>query len=941
MAALTPNTTPDSLLAENAELRARLEESEETLRAIRAGEVDALIVDGSGGPQVFILQSSDADSNRFRSDILAKVTDAVIAIDENERIIYLNAAAEQQYGVTSSDTLGKRECDIYESRWSRPEEREAAATALRNTGHWLGENIHVKLSGEVIHVESSVSRLHAKDGTPAGLLSVIRDVSGRSASEAALRESEERYRTLFESIDEGFCIIELIYDEEGKVVDYIYLQTSPSFEKQSGLHNAQGRRIRDMVPNHEQRWFDLYAQVALTGESVRVEQRAEGLNRWFDVHASRFGDPAKHQVAVLFNDTTERKNAEEALRRNEALFSTIINQAPGGVYVIDDRFRVFQVSAPGRSAFERAEPVIGRDFTEVMHILWGEELGSELAAIFRHTLTTGEPYFSPRFTAWREDLAEEKSYDWETHRLTLPSGRHGVVCYFSDTTEAARAAEALRQSEARANNIIQSITDGFITMDREWRMTYLSSRGEEILRPLQKTASNVLGKVFWDEFPHSVGTDIEENYRRSMDEQVPVQFETFYPPLGRWFDLRVYPSPTGISLYFLDITERKQAEEALRASEQALRTADRSKDEFLAMLAHELRNPLAPLRNAAEILHAGGIGAGAREHAQGLISRQIENMSRMIDDLLDVSRITEGKIELRKEPVALESILVSAADVARASSKMNRQTLVVSLPAKPIVLNADATRLEQVLGNLLGNACKYSGEGSHITLSAERVPAAVPPEVMIKVADNGIGISPELLPRVFELFVQASRTLDRAHGGLGIGLTIVHRLVNLHGGSIEARSDGLGTGTEFIVRLPILDDAALLPSSAASAPAVQRPLRMLIVDDNRDSAESMALLQELHGHETRVAHNGADAVALAGEYLPEVVLLDIGLPGMDGFEVARRLRGMPGIEGAFLVALTGYGSEDDRERAKSAGFDKHLVKPADLKILQAWLRERP
>ena len=675
----------------------------------------------------------------------------------------------------------------------------------------------------------------------------------------------------------------------------------------------------------------------------------------------------------VHTDITEERQAQKALGEREALFSTIIEQAPGGVYVIDDEFRVVEINALARPTFAAAEPVIGRDFAEVMRILWGPELGVDLAAIFRHTLQTGERYISPPFTAPRGDLGIEQSYDWETHPIHLPSGRQGVVCYFTDVTAQRTLEAALRASEQRATDIVQSIDDGFITLDLEWRMTFLSTRGAEILAPLQTSADDVLGKIFWEEFPATVGTVFEENYRRAMREQVPVKFEAHYAPLNRWFDVRAYPSPSGLSIYFLDSTERKQAEDALRLSELALaeqaeelRAADRSKNEFLAMLAHELRNPLAPLRNASELLQAADVTSVERNDAQQIIARQIENMSRMIDDLLDVSRITEGKINLKKKPVSLETILTAAASLARSGCAAHGQELTVSLPTEPVFLDADATRLEQVFGNLLTNACKYSGDGCHIVLSAEVVAAVESSsssssssksggrgikdededdyehegrrEVLVRVTDDGAGIDPELLPHVFGLFVQASRTLDRAHGGLGIGLTVVQRLVRLHGGSIEARSDGLGHGAEFIVRLPIL--AAAPPAPAPPPPPAQEtPRRILIVDDNTDSARSLATLQKRRGHETHTAFTGPEAVAAAAEFLPEVVLLDIGLPGMDGFEVARRLRAMPALRGVLIIAMSGYGRDEDRAEAKQAGFDEYLVKPVDLEQLRTWLRE--
>jgi two-component system CheB/CheR fusion protein len=398
-----------------------------------------------------------------------------------------------------------------------------------------------------------------------------------------------------------------------------------------------------------------------------------------------------------------------------------------------------------------------------------------------------------------------------------------------------------------------------------------------------------------------------------------------------------------IVLAIEDVTARRAHEAAMVAHATDLVRADRSKDEFLAMLAHELRNPLAPLRNAAEILQMSGADEATQQQAHLILARQIENMTRMIDDLLDVSRITEGKVELRQEVVSLEATLTAAANLARPGIEGLGQELAVSLPGEGIYLKADSTRLDQIFGNLLGNASKYSGPDGKIEMIAERAadPAANGPEVIVRIRDVGIGIAPEVLPRVFDLFVQADRASDRAYGGLGIGLTLVQRLVELHGGSVEARSEGLGQGSEFVVRLPVLPGPVAPPPPAPELPEQESSFRMLIVDDNVDAAETMAMLQRLRGHQTRCAYNGHDGLAIAAEFQPEVVLLDIGLPGMDGLEVARRLRAMPDFSGAFLVAMTGYGRDEDRRMTQEAGFDRHLVKPVDLDLLRKWLRARP
>jgi PAS domain S-box-containing protein len=366
-----------------------------------------------------------------------------------------------------------------------------------------------------------------------------------------------------------------------------------------------------------------------------------------------------------------------------------------------------------------------------------------------------------------------------------------------------------------------------------------------------------------------------------------------------------------------------------------LKEADRKKDEFLAMLAHELRNPLAPLRNATQILRMPGADAATAGRARDMIERQIQHLVRLVDDLLDVSRIMRGKIELRKEPVTVAAVVARAVETAQPAIDAPGHRLEVSLPAEPVWVEADPVRLAQVVSNLLNNSAKYMEAGGLIRLTAERQGE----EVVLRVRDSGIGIAPEVLPYVFDLFVQAEHGVGRAQGGLGIGLTLVKRLVELHGGRVSASSEGLGKGSEFVVRLPAISAlssplSALSQASGEAAPApAGPPRRILVVDDNVDAAESLAMILRLEGQEVRVAHDGPSALEAAPVYRPEVVFLDIGMPGMDGYEVARRLRQVPGLEGTVLIALTGWGQDQDRRRSQEAGFDRHLLKPVERRSL--------
>jgi signal transduction histidine kinase len=383
-----------------------------------------------------------------------------------------------------------------------------------------------------------------------------------------------------------------------------------------------------------------------------------------------------------------------------------------------------------------------------------------------------------------------------------------------------------------------------------------------------------------------------------------------------------------------DVTRRKQAE-------RELAEANRRKDEFLAMLAHELRNPLAPIRNAVHVLGRGDTPEDRLQWARDVIGRQVEHLARIIDDLLDVTRITQGRITLRKEKVELMTVIARAIETSRPLIEARRHEFSVSLPHAPVQLECDPTRLAQVVSNLLDNAAKYTEEGGRISLVAQ----AGREEVVIRVKDTGIGIPAELLPSIFDLFRQADRSLARSQGGLGIGLTLVRRLVDLHGGSVDVSSAGPGRGSEFVVRVPAASAAAAANGgedvSESDAPQPSPRRRVLVVDDNLDSAESLAMVLTLSGHETMIAHDGASALEAAATFKPHVIVLDIGLPDLDGYEVARRLREAPATRKSKLVALTGYGQDEDRRRATEAGFDHHVVKPVDPDRLLELLEGMP
>jgi PAS domain S-box-containing protein len=496
------------------------------------------------------------------------------------------------------------------------------------------------------------------------------DLIERRQAEEALRESEQRYRLLFESMDEGYCLIEVLFDELDRPIDYRFLDINPAFERQTGLKDAAGKLMRELAPQHEQHWFDIYGRIARSGETLRFENQAAALGRWYDVCAFRIGPPELRRVGIVFNDITERRRSQESLRE-----------------------------------------------------------------------------------------------------------------------------------------------------------------------------------------------------------------------------------------------------------------ADRRKDEFLATLAHELRNPLAPIRNALQLMRLARGDLATADEACSIMERQLQQMVRLVDDLLDASRISRNKLELRKERVELRAVLESALETSRPLIKSAGHFLRTTLPPNPIFLEADSVRLAQVFSNLLNNSAKYTEANGTIDLTAETSDA----EVIVRVRDTGVGIPAEKLRCIFEMFVQVDSSRERAHGGLGIGLTLVKQLVEMHGGSVEVHSNGLGQGSEFTVRLPMLHmpsaSEAQLPSNQEPASGARR--RIVIADDNRDAASTLALMLKLMGHDVVTAHDGLQAVHEVESFHPDLVLLDIGMPVLNGYDAARRIRQMRDTEQVTLIALTGWAQEEDRRRSKDAGFSDHLVKPVE------------
>ena len=441
----------------------------------------------------------------------------------------------------------------------------------------------------------------------------------------------------------------------------------------------------------------------------------------------------------------------------------------------------------------------------------------------------------------------------------------------------------------------------------------------------------MLDDVYRNGTPH-VGKETPVSFDRGGGSTETVYFNFVYSPF-RSIDGDI----EGLFIIGSDVTEQVRARDQINDLREAAEAANRAKDEFLAMLGHELRNPLSPIQTALHLMRLRGSDDSERERT--VIERQVNHLTRLVDDLLDVSRIARGKVELKVEIVEMAEVIAKALEMSSPLLEQRSHTLSVEVSRSGLAVDGDPTRLSQVVSNLLTNAAKYTPPGGTITVSA----VSEAGEVVVRVRDSGIGIRPEVLPRVFELFVQGPQAIDRAEGGLGLGLTIVRNLIERHRGSVAAFSDGPGQGSEFVVRLPQVDPARLASRGApdASAPlalpedGAVDAVRILIVDDNEDGAEMIAIALSAKGYLTRVAHDAPAALRVAEAFQPEVAFLDIGLPVMDGYELAARLRQLPGLAAIRLIALTGYGKESDRQKTREAGFQLHLVKPVNLDAVEA------
>jgi PAS domain S-box-containing protein len=832
----------------------------------------------------------------------------------------------------------------------------------------------------------------------------INDITERKRAEEGLRRAMEFDEAVMANMGEGLYTV----DAQGLVTSM-----NPAAEKLFGwtLDELRGRKMHDMThykhpdgrpyPAEECAGFQVLKEGKTLVDHEDVFIRKDGT--FFDVVYSSsplYEGDSLTGLVVVFRDVSERKRAEEALRKSEQRFTQFMQHLPGLAWIKDAEGRYVYANDTAEKAFSvRQDGVYGKTDEELFP--------PETAAQF--TRNDQQALASESGIQTIESLAHDDGIVHHSivSKFPIPSDTNGESLMVGgvafDITERKQAEEALRESEEQFRLLADTAPvliwvnglDGCEFVNRKY-LQFLGRSMEEVQRMRWVTALH----------PDDAGTYLGV-YQQAFEERTPFEAQFRFRRADgeyRWMKSAALPrfaasgKFSGFVGCSLDVTDIKRSEEALAE-------ADRRKNEFLAMLAHELRNPLAPIRNALEILRLAQSG----EKSEGgsfaiphsppatppdlatpieMIDRQIAQMVRLVDDLLDVSRISRGTIQLRTGFIDLASVVNDAVETIRPLCESKGLHFTVTLPPQPVYLNADPIRLVQVMGNLLNNAYKFTDKGGRIWLTAEvsdecrvtsaeekddTVVARHPSLVTIRVRDTGIGIAVDQLSRIFEMFAQIDTSLERTRSGLGIGLTLAKNLVELHGGELEAQSGGLGQGCEFVVRLPLVaSDKCLVTSDekeetgeksdqlrvtsdkkeeavdgealklvTGHSSLVTEKRRILVVDDNVDSAESLTLLLDLGGNETYTAYDGLEALAAAADLRPDVILLDIGLPELNGYDVARRIREQPWGKQIVLVALTGWGQEEDRRRSRDAGFDHHLTKPVDPVTLKKLLAEGP
>jgi PAS domain S-box-containing protein len=888
------------------------------------------------------------ESEEHFAELVASVRDyAVFLLDPQGTVLTWNLGAERIKGYRPEEIIGRHFSIFYPkdalaSGW--PAHELAVASA---TGRFEEEGWRIRNDGSRFWANVVITALRGPAGEVRGYLKITRDLTDRKHAEEKLRLSEERFRLLVERVKD-YAIF--ILGPDGRVASW-----------NAGAQHIKGYTADEIIGQHFSRFYPREAiergwpeeELRRAAADGRIEDegwriRKDGSRFWANVVITALRDEAGalKAYAKVTRDLTERREAEENARRLlvEEAGRKAAEQYADQIKLQREHLRV-TLSSIGDAVIVTDAKGVLTFLNPVAEQLTGwpldEAMGKPLEQVFPIiNEESRQRVENPVQTVFREkrvvelanhtvlikkDGREVPVEDSAAPIMTDGGSISGAILVFRDVTEHRR----LMESKFRLAAIVESSDDAIIGNSLDGLITTWNKGAERLYG---YSAEEIMGKplslLVQPDHPDEVPNIMEQISRGEYIQH----FETVRVRKdGTRVDVSLTISPIrnvdgkiiGASKIARDITARK--------------SEDRHKNEFLALLAHELRNPLAPLRNGLQVMQSAGDDGQAVSTALNMMERQLQHLVRLVDDLLDVSRISRGKLELRKERLPLASVVNNALEVCGALARERDMDLTVTMPEEPLYVDADKTRLSQALCNLVSNSVKYSNPGGQIWLTVEHEDD----QAIIRVKDNGIGIPAEMLPNIFELFTQIDRSLEKSQGGLGVGLTVVKRLVEMHGGTVEARSEGADKGSEFIVRLPIVmtvvQEQPQPQDAEKPANAVRR--RVLVVDDNADAAISMAMMLKLMGNDVRTAHDGIEAVEAATEYRPDVILLDIGMPRLNGYDACRRIREQPWGREPFIVALTGWGQEEDKRRSQDAGFDGHLVKPVEPKTLQKLLAD--
>ena len=929
---------------------------------------------------------TEHESERFRLLVEGVREYAIFMIDPNGYIVTWNQGAERIKGYSADEIIGQHFSKFYPQEdidaGKPPRELEQAAA----TGKYEEEGWRIRKDGSRFWANVVITALRNDDGTLRGFAKVTRDMTERRAAEEnarrllteeAARREERRQREQLHVTLSSIGDAVIVTDATG-IITFI----NPVAEKLTGwpFNEAVGRPLdqvfrivneytREIVENPVDKVIERKSIVGLANHTVLIAK--DGKEFLIDDSGApiRAEDGTITGVVLVFRDATQLRRAAEVRARLAAIVQSaddaIISKNLNGIVLTWNR-------AAERLYGYTADEIIGKP----LEILVPLDHPDELPELMRR-LKSGERIEHFETVRVRKD-GTRLDVSLTISPLKNDQGEIIGASKIARDITARKRSEAALRFLAAASKALADLTDPLSTMQKvarfaipdfaDWcTVDMLEHDGSvkrvvvahadpskvQLARDLQNRnpPDPSEEQAIWKILQTGQSEMVTEISDELLQERVKdAKLLNVVRELGLksyiGVPLIVRGKALGVLTFITAESQRKYEPADLRLAEELgqraataiensrlydeLRDADRRKDEFLAMLAHELRNPLAPIRNALYLMKTPNIDAKSLAEARDITERQIQHMVRLVDDLMDVSRIMRGRIELRKETVDLSAAIDQAAETARPVIDAQGQEVVITLPAEPIYLEADPTRLAQIISNLLHNAAKFSQRAGRIWVSTEREGNLA----VIRVRDAGAGIPSELLPRVFDLFAQGDRTLERSQGGLGIGLTVVRRLVQMHGGTVTAHSEGADKGSEFVVRMPIMSGARETPSKPGEPVPEGTGRDVLVVDDNVDAAQSTAMLLRAWGHDVRVAYSGQEAIHAAEESVPEIVLLDIGLPIINGYDVARRLREQPQFQTTVLAAVTGYGQAEDRRRSMEVGFDFHLTKPVDPTALQ-------